>query len=200
MQHKHLHVYKMCRHTYTLLPSHLQCEGNKVDKQTNYVCKENKLLQGRVDITKLLSFFLVKKYTQTHSMTIYTNAHTHIHYPYPCVHTLSPPTLCKSLATVSINLDETTQWQGEAFIPFPKGGVMHSRGSREGQIKLSKEAGVIKYVLKNTIDELQQSHWSRERATATCTTSWLSGRIQWHIDIDAMLWYDTGYHLGFWLF
>lgn len=63
---------------------------------------------------------LMWQYThnQTQSNRMYTNRFTVISLS---THTLCPPTLCKSLAAAPINLDETTPWQGEAFIPFPGG-------------------------------------------------------------------------------
>lgn len=120
---------------------------NKADKHTNCVCKADiTVLQGHVDVINLQSLFLMQKNTHIYKHSrenVYQQTHTrtdHIHDRID-THTHSPPTLCKSLATATINLDETTPWQREAFIPFP-GGVIHSRGSTEGQIKLSKEADV----------------------------------------------------------
>lgn len=102
------------RHGQTFTFQHIQT------RRLVYIfeCQTHKLcVQSR---KKCFRGMLMWQYThnQTQSNRMYTNRFTVISLS---THTLCPPTLCKSLAAAPINLDETTPWQGEAFIPFPGG-------------------------------------------------------------------------------
>lgn len=141
-KHLHVNVYK---HTYThthkcqtQLSRHVQCEGNKVDKHRK--CSRGMLMSQTCNLSFSRKNTHIHKHGQLECIPMHGHARTYSHtlsLSTQTLGTLNPPTLCKCLATAPINLDETTQWQGEAFIPFP-GGQCTAEGPQMDRLNFPK--------------------------------------------------------------